>query len=37
MQEFKDMLRMRFPVGGFDEAVDQYVAVLEFVTAWLEA
>lgn len=35
-QEFKDMLRERFQVGSFDEAIDQYVAVLETVTGWLE-
>lgn len=35
-QEFEEMVRTHFSTGSFDQAIDQYVAVLEFVTDWLE-
>lgn len=35
-QEFRNTVRTHFPTGRFDQAIDQYVAVLEFVTGWLE-
>ncbi|KAJ9094916.1 hypothetical protein QFC20_006775 [Naganishia adeliensis] len=34
-QAFQERLRVQFPPGNCDQAMDQYVAVLEFVTAAL--